>query len=343
MPDPELGFAAQMTSGVRLAFRTDAQRIELDLEETGLRRGAGERLAVRVDLLIDGGLYDRQPISGGPTLHLDNSTSVHVFHQIAGRPSTVCFAHLPKGFKDVEIWLPHTAATELHDLRLPLDAYLQLKPANLPRWSHYGSSISHGMEADGPSETWPAIAARLGGLNLMSLGFAGQCHIDGMVARALAESCPDVISLKLGANIVSRDSMRERAFVPAVDSFLDLIRERLTAVPVLVVSPIICPAAESQPGPILPSGKQVRVPHRPKDLATGALSMGRIRDLLTAIVDRRRSHGDLNLHYLDGRQLFGAADVGDLRDGLHPNGSGLRRIGERFAELALGPGKPLAL
>ena len=59
--------------------------------------------------------------------------------------------------------------------------------------------------------------------------------------------------------------------------------------------------------------------------------MGRIRDVLADIVEKRRTIGDDALEYLDGRELFGSDDVGDLPDGLHPNGAGYERMGERFA------------
>ena len=62
--------------------------------------------------------------------------------------------------------------------------------------------------------------------------------------------------------------------------------------------------------------------------------------MLAEIVGRRRDAGDQNLHYLDGLELFGEGDVGDLPDGLHPNAEGLRRMGDRFAKLAFGKGGP---
>ena len=56
----------------------------------------------------------------------------------------------------------------------------------------------------------------------------------------------------------------------------------------------------------------------------------------------RRDVGDRNLHHLSGLELFGPDDVGDLPDGLHPNGDGYVRIGERFAGLAFAAGRPLS-
>ena len=43
--------------------------------------------------------------------------------------------------------------------------------------------------------------------------------------------------------------MRLRAFGPAVHGFLDTIRDGHPDVPLLVVSPILCPIHEDTPGP----------------------------------------------------------------------------------------------
>jgi lysophospholipase L1-like esterase len=50
----------------------------------------------------------------------------------------------------------------------------------------------------------------------------------------------------------------------------------------------------------------------------------------------RRQRDDANLHLMDGRDLFGTADVADLPDGLHPNTAGYVRMGHRFASAAFG-------
>jgi hypothetical protein len=209
------------------------------------------------------------------------------------------------------------------------------------RWVHYGSSISHCMEADQPTGTWPAVAARSAGVDLASLGLAGQCQLDQFAARTIRDLPADLISLKLGINVVNADSMRERAFVPAVHGLLDTIRDGHPDTPIVVISPIICPAAEEHPGPTLPNADgRFDVVERADELMVGALSLGRIRTLLERVVTQRRSAGDGQLHYLHGHGLFGADDVDDLPDGLHPNSAGYRRMGERFAAYAFDPRGP---
>lgn len=59
----------------------------------------------------------------------------------------------------------------------------------------------------------------------------------------------DVISVKLGINVVNLDLMRRRAFAPAVDGFLDTIRDGHPRTPLILVSPIFCGIHEHTPGP----------------------------------------------------------------------------------------------
>ena len=110
-----------------------------------------------------------------------------------------------------------------------------------PVWLHHGSSISHGSNGDSPTAIWPALAARLGGVELVNLGFGGSALLDPFTARVIRDTPADVISLKLGINLVNADLMRLRAFGPAVHGFLDTIRDGHPDTPLLVVSPIHCP------------------------------------------------------------------------------------------------------
>ncbi|WP_327723110.1 hypothetical protein [Streptomyces europaeiscabiei] len=74
--------------------------------------------------------------------------------------------------KDVELWLPQQTPTELVALRADGDVPAPL-PDGLRRWVHHGSSISHCSEADGPTGTWPVVAAALGGVEVINLSQAG--------------------------------------------------------------------------------------------------------------------------------------------------------------------------
>ncbi|WP_030045102.1 GDSL-type esterase/lipase family protein, partial [Streptomyces resistomycificus] len=329
-------------SGVRLAFRTRATALELDALPTKRSYvGAPPRPDGVYDLLVDGRPAGQASILGGNTVTVDMSagTTDHV----PGPPGTLRFTGLPDGAKDVEIWLPHNEATELIALRT--DA--PVEPArDLGRrvWLHHGSSISHGSDAASPTRIWPALAAALGGVELINLGLAGSALLDPFTARALRDTPADLISVKIGINLVNTDLMRLRAFGPAVHGFLDAIRDGHPTTPLLVVSPVLCPMHEDTPGPTAPDlgglgeGRLRFVAMGdPAERASGKLSLGVIRDELERIVAQRAAE-DPHLHYLDGRDLYGEADAAELPlpDGLHPDAATHHHIGERFAELVFG-------
>ncbi|MGW7524208.1 GDSL-type esterase/lipase family protein [Streptomyces sp. NPDC054783] len=344
--DPQLAMAESQPSGVRLVFRTRATTVELDtLPTKRVYVGAPPRPDGVYDLLVDGLPAGSGRAAGGNTLTIDMTTGTA--EQRPGPVATVRFSGLPGSVKVVEIWLPHNETTELVALRT--DAPVEAVPhQDRMVWLHHGSSISHGSDAASPSTTWPALAASLGGAELINLGLGGSALLDPFTARALRDTPADLISVKLGINVVNTDLMRLRAFSPAVHGFLDTIRDGHPDTPLLVVSPILCPMHEDTPGPSLPDFSALsegrlrfRAAGDPAEKASGKLTLGVIREELARIV-RERSAQDPRLHHLDGRELYGEADFGELPlpDGLHPDAAAHRRIGERFAALAFAPGGP---
>ncbi|MDI5973896.1 SGNH/GDSL hydrolase family protein [Streptomyces sp. SL13] len=346
--DGQLLMAEAQPSGVRLAFRTRATAVELDaLRTKNAYVGAPPRPDGVYDLFVDGQPAGRGSVTGGNVLLLDMITGSAETRP--GPVGTVRFAGLPDRVKDVEIWLPHNEVTQLVALRT--DAPVEPVPdTGRRRWLHHGSSISHGSDAASPSTTWPALAGSLGGVELTNVGLSGSALLDPFTARALRDIPADLVSVKIGINLVNTDLMRLRAFGPAVHGFLDTLREGHPTAPLLVVSPILCPIHEDTPGPSvtdfsdLAEGRiQVRAAGDPAERAAGKLSLNVIRDELARIV-RQRAADDPHLYYLDGRDLYGAADHAELPlpDQLHPDAATHRRIGERFAALVFGPGGPFA-
>ncbi|GGV08296.1 lipase [Streptomyces litmocidini] len=346
IPDDRLAVAEAQPSGVRLAFRTSATTIDLDtLPTKRVYAGFPPPPDGVYDLRVDGLLTAQATVPGG-NLRTITDMQTQTAHLTPGPAGTARFTDLPTGEKNIEIWLPHAEITEVIALRT--DAPVTPAPDTGRRvWLHHGSSISHGSNAVFPSTIWPALAASAGDVELVNLGFGGSALAAPFTARAMRDTPADLISVKLGINIVNTDAMRLRAFVPAVHGFLDTLREGHPTTPLLLISPILCPTHENTPGPLMPdlSGGTLKYEATgdPAETAAGRLTLTIIRDVLADIVEQRSAE-DPHLHYLDGLDLYGDTDHDrfPLPDALHPGPEGHRRIAENFAKLAFADNGPFA-
>ncbi|QEE61048.1 lipase [Salinibacterium sp. dk2585] len=346
--DPQLAMVEAQASGVRIAFRSEATHIELDLLRSRTTyAGVPPRADGIVDLVIDGERHAHAVTSGGTLVTIDLATGTSAVDD--GPPFTARFDALPAGMKDVELWLPHIENVSIVALRADAEV-LPRATSDRPLWVHHGSSISHGSNAAHPTGIWPAVAARLGGVELRNLGFGGSALLDPFVARTIRDAPADLISLKFGINVVNADLMRLRAFGPALHGFLDTVRDGHPTTPLLVMSPIFCEIHEDTPGPgafdleaLKDGDMRFRATGDPAEVAQGKLTLTVIRREIERVVTERRS-SDPHLFYLDGRELYGEADATEfpLPDALHPDAATHAFMGERFARLAFGDGGPLA-
>lgn len=346
VPDDFLRVCAEQPSGVRLALRTDATRLELDVRAHRVQsinrppdgRDGPRPEPGRYDLRLDGALAGHGVADAHGLIRLDFDAR----RASASRaPVTTVSFDLPGRDAEVEIWLPYGEVTTIVALR----ADAPIRPpgsAPGPRWIHHGSSISHGACADGPTGIWPVVAAAELGWDLVNLGFSGNAVLDPFVAQAIRREVADVISLKIGINIVNHDLMRRRLLAPLMDGFLDTIRDGHPDTPIVLISPILCPMVEDRPGPTLidptapPDAPRFVTLGRPEELAADKLSLAVIREELAAVVARRRAAGDRALIYLDGLELYGEPEWAamPMADLLHPDGPAQRHMGERFAARA---------
>ncbi|HET6741536.1 MAG TPA: GDSL-type esterase/lipase family protein [Kribbella sp.] len=337
--DDQLTMVDSQPSGVRLVLRTAATVLELDTLPTKRDYvGAPARPDGVYDVLVDGQLFTKLTAPEGDVITIDLTTGTT--KTTAGAPQTLRVEGLTAVPKTVEIWLPHDETTELVALRT--DAPVEPVPSGQRLWLHHGSSISHGSNATHPTGTWPALVAAQAGVELRNLGFGGSCYLQPFFARTIRDTPADLISLKLGINIVNSDSYRLRSFTPAVHGFLDTIRDGHPDTPLLVVSSILCPIHEDTPGPTgwnleaLAAGELgFTATGNADEVPMGKLTLSVIRAELARIVAQRALE-DPNLHYLDGRVLYGEDDnaAHPLLDDLHPDAATHQVMADRFVEHA---------
>jgi len=283
----DLHGAAYMASGVRLRFATDAGEIAFDY--TGLWESW--LFGHSFDLTIGGELIASVP---------------------ANVPDgTAHFANLPRGNKTVEVWFPQGSPVFLHEVRINDGASARVVPDPRPKWVTYGSSITHSVRAHSPARTWPAIVARQRGLNLMNLGYGGQCHLEGLAGMMIRDLPADMITLKLGINTINH-SLNQRTFYPAVTGLVRIIREKHPTTPIVLISPIAYQPNEQIPNLV---GMTLEIMRREIEKAH--------RQLVAL--------GDDHLSYVNGLELFDEAMLAQYSDDqCHPSADGNLVMAERF-------------
>lgn len=171
LPQP-MDAMVRMPSGVRLRFATESTTVGISFLATNMTMPGRERRPIVFNLETDGGLLRAESRSGNVIVVKPEAPGG--FELVRGEPDTLLFDGLASGDKICELWLPHNAFIELHALEVEDGATIIAAPADTRRrWVHYGSSISHCVEASEPAGTWPAVAARLAGVSLRNFGSAG--------------------------------------------------------------------------------------------------------------------------------------------------------------------------
>lgn len=341
---PALALMSEFTSGVRLTLRTDADLLEIDATFVRLAmRHLGRPEAPARLVVVDRG---RELVAEVEETTVVVETPERHFERGPAIGAKVSFAlDASSGDREIVLWLPHDAGMTLHGVsatRGGMPARVDPVPAGEQlRWVHHGSSISHGGSASLPNRTWPALAGSALGVEAVNLGFGGNAMLDPMTARAIAETAADIVTLKVGVNIVGSDGMRARTFVPALHGFLDLVREGHPGIPIVVISAIGCAALESTPGPLRPGGSG-GVSGSARDVlpGDGTLTLEVTRRLIAEVVADRAAD-DAALFSVDGTRLLAPDEGRLLPDGLHPGDKGYALMAERFAALARDPAEPL--
>lgn len=221
------------------------------------------------------------------------------------------FEGLPTGMKRLEVWLNPNCVFKLKSLGIDDGTELRACVDRRPRWICYGSSITHCGAAASPSQTWPGLVATARGLELTCLGYGGQCHLDPVIGRMIGGLSAELISLKLGINVQGAATMAARTFAPAVIGLIESIRDGHPDTPLLLCSPVYSFERENCANAV-------------------GLDLRMMRAIIADIVALFRSHGDRNIHYIDGLKLMGGGEAERFPDRLHPDAEGYRMLASNF-------------
>ena len=238
---------AAFMPGARVEFLSDTTTVEIELQVTRLELPTDEPMPVSVDLVVDGELVGNAAVSGGTVLRL-RTLEPPDFEVEQGGPSTVRFDGLPSEHKRIEVWLPHNAAVEVRVLRVD-DGSQVARPERRRRWVHYGSSISQCVDAPRPTSVWPALVAPSRRCRPVEprLRRGGAARPVRGARHPRSRRRPR--EPQGGHQRRQRRQHARARLRPAVHAFLDTIRDGHPTVPIVVVTPIICPAVEDRPGP----------------------------------------------------------------------------------------------
>lgn len=283
--------AARVPAGIRLAFTGTARRIDIDVETSAALALATPAEHGEFTVYVGGEKRHSVPVA--------ESTTTTVRIELPERDAA----------ERVEIHLPERYEPRIMGVR-GVDGEIQsVAPAK--KWVAYGDSITQGWTTTDPGGAWAAIAARATGLDLLNLGFAGAARGELPVAAHLSSVPADVISLSWGTNCWAQIEMDAAYISELMRLFLATVRRGHPETPILVLSPVIRPAAEDARN------------------SSGA-TLAELRDALEGAVTRyREQHADEHLHLLPGGALIGADELDP--DGIHPNDAGHAAIGAAVA------------
>lgn len=288
---------AKDPSGGRIRFRTDSTSLAVRLEyphPPGMQNmhAFGQS---GVDLYVENTYWgtavaDKDAAPG--------KTYEHVYFN---------FGEAARQEREITLYLPLYIGVKV--LALGVDANAVLKPPRAFARStpvvFYGTSITQGGCASRPAMSYQAIVGRRLNLDFVDLGFSGS----GKYERALAESVADI---KASAYVLDGSNIRTvQELKPVLAPFIDVVRSKHPATPIIVISPIY--SAQELSCAVCKENNESR------------------RAFTRTVVQTFISNGDRNIQLVEGTDLLSPLQGDGLVDGAHPNDLGFEWIANVLA------------
>lgn len=275
----------EVPAGVRITFETNSPKLKVEFKASDAE--------LEFDLVINREFVKKIIVN-------PNETSFTVDSLVAKN-------------KLVEIYLSQQQKVALRNVYITKDADWNINASLKKKWLAYGSSITQCHAAESPSKTWPAITADELDLDLICLGYSGQCQYDPMIARTIRDTPVDFISLCAGINTYGANCYNERTFQAVIIGFIKIIREKHPTVPIVLNSPIFGAFREETPNLV-------------------GFKLIDMRQQIKEIVEIFNKNDDNHIFYVNGLEILSEEHIGLLPDQLHPNAEGYKLMGQNFAK-----------
>ena len=302
--DSGLVYWADMSAGMTLSFQTTSCDIEILADCP-----ADEYLASDTISPVEG--WGSGNYWGGAEAYADLYVDgIYADSQATSGTSSILFSELANEMKLVQIWLPHLASFTLRGINIEEGSEIaQVEPSTKPRWIAYGSSITQCIGSVRPSDGWTAIISRSLNLELVSMGYGGEAHLDPLLACNIRDEKADVITIDIGSVPQVRNTLNQRTFGPGLMAFIKIIREKHPTTPILVFSPIYFEDREDTVNNV-------------------GMTMKMMRTEIEKAIKSINDAGDSNTHYKNGLEIFKPEHVLLMPDFRHPTTEGYAVIAE---------------
>lgn len=299
---PDIAWLNKTHSGVRIAFSTNSPFISFSVEANGFGRTVDDTFSGSAGVFVtasEEGMEQKYINRVSPSF-------ADLYKEMSGEGASfsgsVKFDSAKK--RDVIVWLP--ILTDYKKLYIGLEKNSDLGKFSGYRYKtpvvFYGSSITMGVGASSPLNTYPALISRTLNTDFVNLGFSGNAFGEPEIAEYIA-------SLEMSAFVYDYDHNAPTVehLEATHEKFFKIIREKQPDLPIIIMSR----------------------PNLPNNLDTAK----RFNVIMNTFLNAKNA-GDKNVWLINGGNIFdGIYRECCTHENCHPNDLGYSKMAEAVSAL----------